>query len=320
MTDPQKIIALSGGVGGAKLSLGFDKTTSPIDLAIVANTGDDFEHLGLHVSPDIDTLIYTLAGVNNEESGWGRANETWSFMSALRDLGGETWFQLGDKDLALNVLRTQQLKSGNSLSVVTEAVATCFGIGASILPMTDDPVRTMIHTNSGLLAFQEYFVREQCRPAVTDISFNGIETAKPSPKFAELLSNASVSAFVICPSNPYLSIEPILRLPSVRDSLKSHPAPVIVVSPVIAGQSVKGPTSKIMREFGLACSSIEIARHYLDIADVIVIDHKDANSASEIEALGIRVCMSGIMMNSVEDKIRLANDVLGLIFECSRFD
>ncbi|MEL7187537.1 MAG: 2-phospho-L-lactate transferase, partial [Pseudomonadota bacterium] len=275
MTTTPKIVALCGGVGGAKLALGLASLESQPDISIVVNTGDDFNHLGLTICPDIDTVTYTLAGIANPDSGWGRAQETWSFMEALEALGGDTWFRLGDKDLALNTLRTQLLASGWSLSDVTSQFAHRLGVATEIIPMSDDPVRTILKTENGDLAFQDYFVRLKCEPAVSSIEFRGAESAAPAPRFAALLEDTSVDAFVICPSNPFISIEPILAIPSVRESLTRHAAPVICVSPVVGGQSIKGPTSKLMKELNMGASTWDIARYYGDFIDCFVIDEAD---------------------------------------------
>lgn len=308
MSARKRIVALSGGVGGAKLALGLKKCES--DLSIIANTGDDFEHLGLSVSPDIDTMTYTLAGIANPETGWGRADESWSFMESLAMLGGETWFRLGDKDLALNVLRTNLLKYGATLSEVTARVVENLGLSSEIIPMTDSTVRTIFQTDHGVLEFQDYFVRLQCQPVVTSIEFQGADNAKPSPRFAALLSDPDVGAFVICPSNPLISIDPILAIPSVRSMLSKHPSPVIAVSPLVGGQSIKGPTSKLMSELGLGASSREIANYYSDFIDGFVLDHRDSSLAEDIEKNGIRTLCSDIVMSTLEDRCRLAREIL----------
>ncbi|MGI9219593.1 MAG: 2-phospho-L-lactate transferase [Woeseiaceae bacterium] len=305
-----KIVALSGGVGGAKLGLGLAQLYPDLELTIIANTGDDFEHLGLCISPDIDTVTYTLAGIANPETGWGQADETWSFMESLENLGGETWFRLGDKDLALNILRTERLAGGESLSEITASIAHQLGIGPEIVPMSDAPIRTRFMTDRGELAFQDYFVRLQCEPVVTGIEFEGADTAQPSPRFGELLNDPSVSAFVLCPSNPLISIDPILAMPSVRAKLAEHAAPVIAVSPVIDGNSIKGPTSKLMAELGIGSSSQDVATHYQDFLDGMVLDNKDARLADAINAAGVRTVCHDVVMNSLDDRCRLATQVV----------
>ncbi len=310
MNSSAKLVALCGGVGGAKLALGLAKRQPEIELSIIANTGDDFEHLGLTICPDIDTITYTLAGIANPQTGWGRSEETWSFMDALAELGGETWFRLGDKDLALHTLRTQMLSSGMSLSQVTSNLTAALNVTAEIIPMSDADVRTILRTAHGTLAFQDYFVRLQCKPVVSEIQFRGYENAEPSPRLAELLVDTSVDAFVICPSNPFISIDPILSVPSVRDSLIAHPAPVIAISPVIDCQCIKGPTSKLMEELDLGSSSRDIARYYGDLLDGFVIDESDSGIASQIEETGIDVLTTGIVMSSIEDRCQLADRVI----------
>ncbi|MGI9353937.1 MAG: 2-phospho-L-lactate transferase [Rhizobiaceae bacterium] len=310
MSTKKRIVALCGGVGGAKLALGLANLGSNVDLSIIANTGDDFEHLGLSISPDIDTITYTLAGIANPETGWGRAEETWSFMESLANLGGETWFRLGDKDLALNVVRTNLLDSGKSLSEVTSHITAKLGISSEIVPMTDSNVRTVFQTDRGTLEFQDYFVRLQCEPVVNSIEFEGAGKVKPSPRFGELLTDPSVDAFVICPSNPFISIDPILSVPSVRTSLTKHPSCVVAVSPVVDGQSIKGPTSKLMSELDLGSSSGDIATYYGDFIDGFVLDHRDSNLAAEIEESGIRTLYGNIVVSTLEDRCRLARDVV----------
>ena len=243
----ERVLALSGGVGGAKLVLGLRNIVPPGKLTVVANTGDDFEHLGLHVSPDIDTLLYTLAGLDNPATGWGRRDETWTFMAALAALGGETWFRLGDGDLAVHVERTRRLRAGEPLSHVVRDFADRLNVRASIVPMSDAPVRTRVRTSDGWLDFQRYFVEQQCRPAVTDFMYDGAATAAPHPDFVAAISHLELRAIVICPSNPFISIEPILALPGIRQALAACAAPVVAVAPIIGGEAVKGPTAKMMR-------------------------------------------------------------------------
>jgi len=306
----KRIAALCGGVGGAKLALGLASLDTDIDVSIIANTGDDFEHLGLSISPDIDTIAYTLAGLANPKTGWGRAEETWSFMESLADLGGETWFRLGDKDLALNVLRTNLLHDGASLSEVTSLITEKLGISAEIVPMSDSDVRTVLKTDLGALDFQDYFVRLQCTPVVSSIEFKGAENSRPSTRFEELLTNQEVDAFVICPSNPYISIDPILAVPTVRAALANHPAPVIAISPLVDGQSIKGPTSKLMSELDLGSSAGDIAAYYHDFIDGFVLDHRDSPLCVEIERIGIQPFCSNIVMSTFDDRCRLARDVV----------
>lgn len=304
------VLALSGGIGGAKLALGLAKILPAEQLAIVVNTGDDFEHLGLHISPDIDTLLYTLAGINNQETGWGRANESWSFMSALGELGADTWFRLGDRDLALNVYRTHCLRSGQTLSKVTADIAGRLGLSVMIATMSDDPVRTFVDTDAGLLEFQEYFVRRQCEPAVSGILFKGSESARPSPEFAKLLQRPDLAAVIICPSNPFLSIDPMLSIPGVRDSLENCSAPVIAISPIVQGKAIKGPTAKIMDELGIPVAASAVAEHYGSLIDGFVLDTSDAQFASSIAGTDLTVEVTNTVMQTLDDRMTLARNVL----------
>ncbi len=303
------VLALSGGVGGAKLALGIAHAMPPEALVVVANTGDDFEHFGLLVCPDIDTVTYTLAGVNNPETGWGRAGESWNAMEALTALGGVTWFRLGDRDLALHLERTRRIAAGETLSGVTADIARRLGIRAAIAPMSDQPVRTIVETPDGPLPFQHYFVREQCRPRVTGFRFEGAEAARPGPAFAAALERG-VSAVVICPSNPFISIDPILAVPGVRKGLQECGAPVVAVSPIVGGRAIKGPTAKMMTELGLASGAVEVAEHYRGLIDGFVLDRSDEASAAAVERLGIAVLVTGTVMRSLDDKTQLAEETL----------
>src|ERR1700722_11180487 len=277
MADDRPILALSGGVGGAKLALGLYRILPPDTLTVVANTGDDFEHLGLSISPDLDTLLYTLSCEANPELGWGRRSETWTFMEALEKLGGETWFKLGDGDLATHVERTRRLAAGESLSATIDGFCRHFGIAARILPMSDDKVRTRLDTDRGRLDFQDYFVRLRCEPAVRRLDFLGREAARPDPDFLAALADPALRAVVICPSNPFISIDPILTVPGVRDALRTCRAPVVAVSPIIAGKAVKGPTAKMMEEMGLTVDAGAVARHYQDFLDFYIVDEMDGD-------------------------------------------
>lgn len=301
------IIALSGGVGGAKLALGLSRVLPPEDLLVVVNTGDDFEHLGLSISPDIDTVMYTLAGLANRELGWGRHDETWSFMETMEALGGETWFRLGDRDVALHVERTRRLRRGESLSAVTNALAAKMGIPQRIVPMSDDPIRTRLLTGDGWLDFQEYFVHRRCEPVVSQLEFHGAATARPHPEFMAALADPRLQAVVICPSNPFISVEPILAIPGVRDAMANCAAPVIAVSPIIAGRAVKGPTAKMMTELGLDPSAGTVAQRYSDLLDGYVIDHADM---SEVVSIDARVMLAQTLMTTIEDREALARTVL----------
>ncbi len=301
------IIALSGGVGGAKLALGLSRILPPEDLLVVVNTGDDFEHLGLSISPDIDTVAYTLAGLANRELGWGRHDETWSFMDTMEALGGETWFRLGDRDVALHVERTRRLRAGEPLSVVTADLCRRLGVGPRVLPMSDDPVRTRLLTEDGWIDFQEYFVHRRCEPVVKELEFHGAATARAHPDFLAALVDPSLQAVVICPSNPFISVEPILAIPGVRAALAGCKAPVIAVSPIIAGRAVKGPTAKMMTELGMDPRAGTVAQRYSDLLDGYVIDHADM---AEVVSIDARVTLAQTLMTTIEDREALAKTVL----------
>jgi LPPG:FO 2-phospho-L-lactate transferase len=307
VTARDLVIALSGGVGGAKLALGLSRILDPADLLIVANTADDFEHLGLYVSPDVDTLMYTLGGLENPETGWGQGGETWSFMDMLARLGGETWFKLGDRDLAVHVERTRRLRRGETLSGITEDFCRRLGVRHRIVPMTDDKVRARLRTTEGWIDFQDYFVRRQCRPEVRDIEFEGAARARPHPDIMMGLRSERLRAVVICPSNPFISVEPILALPGLRSALESCSAPVVAVSPIIGGRAVKGPTAKMMRELGLMPGAAAVAQRYGALLDGYVLDHEDATEASR---LGLPVTVTETLMTSLADRERLARTVL----------
>ena len=309
------VVALCGGIGGAKLALGLYRVLDPGQLTVVVNTGDDFEHLGLHVSPDLDTVLYTLGGIADPERGWGRADETWSFMAALGRFGGETWFRLGDRDLAMHVSRTEWLRSGVKLSEFASQTAHSLEISAQVLPMSDDAVRTIVETAEGDLPFQHYFVRRRCEPVVKGIRFQSASAATPSPGVLDLLLNPAVRAIVVCPSNPYLSVDPILSVPGIRDALAKNAAPVIAVSPIIGGEAVKGPTAKIMHELGVAVNTQAIAAHYRGLIDGLVIDEADA--ADEARA-GVPVMVTRTMMRDLADRERLAGDVVAFADKLSR--
>ncbi len=297
------VVALSGGVGGAKLALGLSRVLPPEELLIVANTGDDFEHLGLSISPDIDTLTYVLAGLDNTAQGWGRRDETWSFMETIATLGGADWFRLGDRDLALHVERTRRLKAGESLSAITADICRHLGIAQRILPMSDDRVRTRVLSDHGWIDFQDYFVRQQCRPVVRELAFDGAATARPQAEAIAALQG-KVRAVVICPSNPFISIEPILAVPDLRDALAGCGAPVVAVSPIVGGAAVKGPTAKMMQELGLAVSAATVAARYGDLLDGLVVDRIDAPD------IAVRQHVAPTLMTSVADKEALARTTL----------
>jgi len=302
-----RVLALCGGIGGAKLVLGLDAVLDPGRLTVIVNTGDDFEHLGLHVAPDLDTVLYALAGLSDPVRGWGRADETWNFMGALRELGGEAWFDLGDRDLAVHVERTRRLRAGETLTSIAADMARRLNIATRIAPMTDDAVRTIVQTREGPMPFQHYFVRHACAPAVTGVSFAGASEARPNPVFVDAVADPSLAAIVICPSNPYLSVDPILAVPGVREALQRSTVPVIAVSPIIGGEAVKGPTAKIMKELGIAVTSRSIFEHYHELIDGLVIDAADAADADHLD---VPVTVRRTLMISTEDKRNLARDVL----------
>lgn len=303
-----QVLALSGGMGGAKLALGLQHVLPPGELTVAVNTGDDFEHLGLSMSPDIDTLLYTLSGLENPELGWGRGGDSWNFMAEIERLGGENWFRLGDKDLAVHIERTRRLNAGEKLSGITADFARHFGILGKVVPMTNDMVRTMIITeDEGTLDFQQYFVARRCEPVVKGMAYAGAADAQLVPMIEEALSDPSLQVIVICPSNPWLSIAPILEIPAWREALHEATAPVIAVSPLINGQALKGPTTKIMSELRLELSSASIARFYDGVIDGFVLDRSEAHVAPEI---GVATHVTATLMKTPADKQRLAREVL----------
>jgi LPPG:FO 2-phospho-L-lactate transferase len=310
---PARVLALCGGVGGAKLALGLARVMAPEALDILINTGDDFEHLGLHVSPDIDTVLYTLAGLSNPIAGWGRADETWTFLQALEALGGETWFRLGDGDLATHVERTRRLKAGETLSTVTADFARRLGIGPRLLPMSDDPVRTIVQSDEGPLPFQHYFVRRRCEPRALGFAYEGAAMARPGPAVLAALADPGLGAIVICPSNPYLSVAPILALPALREALGQAAAPIVAVSPIIGGRAVKGPAAKIMAELGLAPTAAAVAQHYRGLIDGFVLDEEDAGTVAELPTLA-----TPILMTSLAERETLARRVLAFAARLER--
>jgi LPPG:FO 2-phospho-L-lactate transferase len=307
----ETILALAGGVGGAKLALGLAGLLDPEHLTIAVNTGDDFEHLGLRISPDLDTVMYTLAGLANPETGWGLIGESWNFLDALGRLGGETWFRLGDRDLATHIERTRRLRAGETLSLVTRHFCRSLGVMADVIPMTDDPVRTVVRTDEGALPFQEYFVHRRCEPRVRDFEFAGIASARPLPRLLERLAQAD--ALIYCPSNPYVSIAPIISLPGVRSliaSRRSAGMPVVAVSPIVGGAALKGPAAKMMTELGLESTVTALAKHYAGTIGGLVIDRVDAAAAPHIESVGIRTLVTETIMKTDEDKMRLARETV----------
>lgn len=300
-----KITALAGGVGGAKLAHGLAQVLPPEDLTVIVNTGDDFEHLGLSISPDLDTVCYTLAGLANPETGWGRLGETWNTITNVEKLGGPAWFRLGDQDIATHLERTRRLKEGKPLSEITKEFCKAWGIEPTVLPMTDSPVRTMVDSDEGELAFQEYFVHRQCQPRVKGFRFDRVEVAEPAPGVREAFESAD--AVVFCPSNPWVSIDPILRV------VGKIQKPVIAVSPIIGGKAVKGPAAKMYAELGIEPSALAVAKHYRTILTGFVLDTTDLESEKQIRDLSVKTLVTDTIMNQSTDRIRLANDVLHFI-------
>lgn len=305
-----KFLAITGGVGGAKLALGLAQLLRPEQLAFVVNTGDDFRHLGLHISPDIDTLVYTLSGLSNAATGWGRGDESWQFMDALSQLGGETWFRLGDRDLAMHIERSRRLAAGETLTQVTTALAAALGIEHRVLPMSDDAVRTQVLTATGAMGFQHYFVREKCAPAVTGFEFKGSDTAVINAEILHWLDDPQLAGVILCPSNPFVSIDPILALPGMRERLAQCTAPVIAVAPVVGGRAIKGPTVKMMRELAVEDSAAWVAGHYREFIDGFVLDRQDAGLRARIEALDLAVMVAQTLMVTLEDRVSLARSCL----------
>jgi LPPG:FO 2-phospho-L-lactate transferase len=307
VTVTARVLALSGGIGGAKLALGLQRVLPEGDLAVLVNTGDDFRHLGLAICPDLDTVTYTLAGVANTDTGWGRRGETWNFLDELTRLGGDTWFKLGDRDLVVHVERTRRLAQGERLTTITDDLRRRFRVPSALLPMTDDPVATVLDTEAGTLEFQDYFVRRRCEPVVRAVQYRGADAARPSAEALALLDSGRLECVVLCPSNPYLSIGPMLALAGLRRALERCDAPIVVISPVIGGRAVKGPTVKLMHELGAEVSPRSIVRQYARLLDGVVLDTEDAALAS---GLGVPALVVPTLMQTLEDRERLARATL----------
>jgi LPPG:FO 2-phospho-L-lactate transferase len=301
-----KIAALAGGVGGAKLADGLAQILPPEDLTIIVNTGDDFEHLGLYICPDLDTVCYTLAGLANPETGWGRAGESWHAIENLTQLGGPAWFHLGDRDLGTHLERTRRLKEGQPLSQITRDFCDAWKIGSTVLPMSDHAVPTIVLTNEGELNFQEYFVHRKCEPQVSGFCFEGVENACPAPGLVSAIQTSDL--IVICPSNPWVSIDPIFAVPTLKSAIASRP--VVAVSPIIGGKAVKGPVVKMYSELGIQPSALAVAQHYQDILDGFVFDILDKNLMPDIQQLNVQTLIVDTLMNSPTQRKRLAQDVL----------
>jgi len=304
-----KVVALAGGTGAARFLRGLVAHLPPAQLTVIGNTGDDAEFWGLHVSPDLDIVTYTLAGLVNPETGWGFSSDTFHCLDLLtRYGGGERWFNLGDRDLATHIYRTEMLKKGRTLAEVAERVRTSLGVKSRILPMTDTHVPTTILTDEGPLHFQEYLVKRRAQIAVRGIRFENIESALPAPGVAEAIHAAE--AIIICPSNPLISIGPILAVPGLRALLQETKARVAAISPVVGGASLKGPTDRMLAELGMEVSAAQVARLYADILDVYIIDHRDGAAQEEIERLGVKVCVTETVMSGPAEKLALAQAVL----------
>ncbi len=310
------ILCLSGGIGGAKLVLGLSCVLEPNALVVAVNTGDDFVHLGLEVWPDFDTTLYTLAGVANAQQGWGREGESWRAMDALRALGGEDWFNLGDKDIALHLFRAQLRAEGLTANACASVIRERFGVAPIITPATDQAVRTTVHTDKGALSFQHYFVRHRAEPAIFRLDYEGAATARLSPVIHAALRDPSLEAIIIAPSNPFLSVDPILAIHGCRAALRGAGVPIVAVTPIIAAAAVKGPTAKIMREFGLPVSGAAVAAHYNDLIDGFVLDRTEANDRDAIEASGVTCAVEQTLMHDDAEKTELAARVLAFAKIC----
>ena len=304
-----KIVALAGGVGGAKLAHGLAQILPPEDLTIIVNTGDDFEHLGLYISPDLDTVCYTLAGLSNPETGWGRINESWNTIANIERLGGQTWFRLGDQDLATHIERTRRMKAGQSLSQITGDFCKAWEIHPAVIPMSDNSIRTIVNTDEGELPFQEYFVHRRCEPHVKGFRFDGIESAKPAPGIIDAIKEAD--AIVICPSNPWVSIAPILAVAGIRSAMEAKK--ICAISPIIGGQAVKGPAAKMYRELGIEPSALAVAKHYQNLVTKFILDEVDAKLETDIQGLNMRTLITKTLMENSDNRRRLAKDVLNFI-------
>ena len=310
-----RLLAISGGVGGAKLALGLASILGPDELTFAVNTGDDFEHLGLYIAPDVDTLTYTLAEVSNTDTGWGRGDESWAFMSALEQLHGDTWFKLGDRDLALHVTRTRMLAAGATLTEATAHICGALGVAHRVLPMSNDPVRTMVHTDDGPLAFQHYFVRDRCKPKVTGFEFEGIANAILNPEIQDCLNN--IDGIVICPSNPFVSIDPLLHIPEARDALLEARVPIVAVSPIVGGTAIKGPTAKMMQELNVPASADQVARHYGNLLTGLVLDEQDRALHGTLDTPTI---VAQTVMVTLQDRVDLGHTVLEFIDSFNSFE
>jgi len=304
-----RYLALSGGVGGAKLVAGLAQVLPAESLIVAVNVGDDFEHLGLTICPDFDTVLYTLAGVVHTQQGWGRSDESWGVFEEIRRLGGDSWFALGDRDIALHLLRRQLLEQGLTLSQANLELSRRLGLAITVVPVTDHPVRTTVATDQGRLAFQDYFVRLRCEPQVRSLEFEGAASAPLAPIVRATLESEDLAGVILCPSNPYLSVAPMLAITELRERLRSLTAPVVAISPIVAGEAIKGPTAKIMRELGVRPTAGVIADLYADFVDAVVVDTADAALANA----DARFVVAPTVMKTLEQKAALARDCLALI-------
>ncbi len=302
------VVALAGGVGAAKLIRGLVKVVPPKNVFIIGNVGDDIELYGLHVSPDLDIIMYTLAGVVDETKGWGIANDTFNCLEMLGRLGFETWFRLGDKDLATHIIRTKMLREGMTLSQATAKLCKMFGVEANLIPMSDDPVRTKIRSGNMLLEFQEYFVKRETMDNVTDVIFESAEKAEPAPGVIQAIEEAE--RIIICPSNPILSIAPILAIKAIKRALETVKAPIVGISPIVGGKALKGPADKVMESMGYEPSAYGVAKFYGQLLKHFIIDEADKEQKSRIEELGMKVTVTNTIMKSLEDSIHLAKTVM----------
>ena len=310
ISSPPAVLALAGGVGGAKLALGLALLLDPGELVVCVNTGDDETFHGLHVSPDLDTIMYTLSGLSNEETGWGVGGDTFTALEMLGKFGADTWFNLGDRDFATHIRRTQLLADGKTLSEVTDELNRSLGVTQLVVPMSDDSVKTVLVTDEGELPMQRYFVGRRAEPKIFEVRYLGADTATAAPGFQDALARAGM--LVMCPSNPYLSLGPILAIPAVRKRIRAFPGKKVCVSPIVGGDAVKGPAGKIMAELGKEVSCVQVAREYLDICDVLVIDVQDEALAPQIQEMGITPLVTSTIMKTSQDKIALAKEILTL--------
>lgn len=312
------ILALSGGVGGAKFAAGLSDVVASDELTIVVNTGDDFDYLGLRVMPDLDSVLYALASVNDTQRGWGRAEETWVCNAALDAMGVDNWFMLGDKDLATHLWRHALLSTGASFTGVAHDLASRLGVKCAVVPMSDQVVSTLVHTEDDVLSFQDYFVRKRCEPKVRFFAFHNSASATPASRWFLNVAQGKVDGMVICPSNPFVSIDPILSLPRVRTTLLHRNFPAVAVSPIVGGKSVKGPLAKMLKELGKPCNPITVAEHYGSLIQGIVIDHRDEQYEVELRTRGLEVEVCETLMTDREVARDLAQHALGLLKRCGR--